>query len=528
MKDFKQVKIISLATILAFTLAACGGSDGEDLPTEFEQPALVDADGDGVSDRIDAFPNDPNEYLDTDGDGVGNNSDVFPHDSGEWLDTDGDGYGDNIDAFPSDATEWADANNNGIGDNSDASGGNDPSNGNAGAPTGDDGDCDAETSGVNWDALMTENCSDIASYNLFSDNSNPTQNPNAGGIPFDLAVPLFTDYATKYRFAFIPQGMQAKYSAQEVLDFPVGTVLVKTFTMPVDTADREGDELVIETRLLIHRPDGWRALPYYWDPQDTEGSTAKLAITGASLDVTTMHKGEELAFTYQVPKATSCNSCHQILPVTQGSDDIRPNVFKPIGPKARNLNKDYEYPSGSKNQLTYWAEKGILSGLPEAAETIEKIMLFRDDTVLSQLSAEELDNTARGYLDINCAHCHRSELSLSDAGHEHYAGAAGYTGLQLEFNRDYEEQTSKFGSCKQPIANRDDSNRTELKEEFPSVLQFDVVPQAPEESYLLYRLSTVNPNQRMAPLGRSTSHKEGIELITAWIESLPAEGCSPE
>ena len=521
----KQVQIISLAAIFSITVSACGAGS-EDLPKN--APATIqDADGDGYADHNDAFPNDANEWFDSDGDGFGDNADVFPHDSTEWLDSDSDGFGDNVDAFPLDAEEWLDENSNGIGDNNDPDLGWTPNDG-AGAPDGSDGNCDANTDGVNWNALMTENCTDIASYNLFKDSSDPTTNPNAGGVPFDLAVPLFTDYATKYRYAFIPEGLTVTYSANEVLDFPVGSVLVKTFTMPANTADREGTELVIETRLLIHRPDGWMALPYYWDPIESSGDTAKLAITGASLDVTTTHKGEELAFTYNVPKATSCNSCHQILPVTQDSDDIRPNVFKPIGPKARNLNKDYAYDSGSENQLTYWADNGLLVGLPDAADNLEKMMLFRDDTILSQLSAEELERTARGYLDINCAHCHRSELTLSEAGHEHYAGAAGYTGLQLEYNRDYATQTSKFGTCKAPIANRDDTNRTEFLDEFPEELTYDVVPQAPEQSYLLYRLMTSNANQRMAPLGRSTKHAEGLELVKAWINSLPAEGCSPE
>jgi len=46
---------------------------------------LVDTDGDGVFDRFDAFPNDPNEQYDTDGDGLGNNID---------LDDDNDGISD--------------------------------------------------------------------------------------------------------------------------------------------------------------------------------------------------------------------------------------------------------------------------------------------------------------------------------------------------------------------------------------------------------------------------------------------------
>ena len=38
----------------------------------------TDSDGDGVTDALDAFPNDSTETADTDGDGVGDNGDVFP------------------------------------------------------------------------------------------------------------------------------------------------------------------------------------------------------------------------------------------------------------------------------------------------------------------------------------------------------------------------------------------------------------------------------------------------------------------
>ncbi len=57
----------------------------------------ADADGDGVPDDEDAFPNDATESVDSDGDGVGNNSDVFPNNASESADTDGDGIGNNAD-----------------------------------------------------------------------------------------------------------------------------------------------------------------------------------------------------------------------------------------------------------------------------------------------------------------------------------------------------------------------------------------------------------------------------------------------
>jgi VCBS repeat-containing protein len=72
--------------------------------------SLKDADGDGVADEQDAFPNNANETVDTDGDGIGDNSDP---------DIDGDGVPNEEDAFPYDSSEWKDTDGDGIGDNAD-------------------------------------------------------------------------------------------------------------------------------------------------------------------------------------------------------------------------------------------------------------------------------------------------------------------------------------------------------------------------------------------------------------------------
>ena len=102
----------------------------------------ADADGDGIPDRLDAFPHDPGEFLDTDGDGIGNardrddDGDGVPDledgvalDASESVDTDADGVGDGQDqdddgdgvwdlrdAFPLDRREQADSDGDGVGD----------------------------------------------------------------------------------------------------------------------------------------------------------------------------------------------------------------------------------------------------------------------------------------------------------------------------------------------------------------------------------------------------------------------------
>ena len=84
------------------------------LDGEFRASSAIssaqDADNDGISDKLDAFPQLASEYLDTDGDGRGNNEDD---------DDDGDGVNDDDDAVPLDPTETIDTDFDGVGDTSD-------------------------------------------------------------------------------------------------------------------------------------------------------------------------------------------------------------------------------------------------------------------------------------------------------------------------------------------------------------------------------------------------------------------------
>ena len=107
---------LSLICILSLALTACGSDS---------KPSVPDADGDGIPDASDMFPNDPKESKDTDGDGVGDNADALPNDPTETLDTDGDGIGDNTDQFPNDANESKDNDSDGLGDNQDPNDDND-------------------------------------------------------------------------------------------------------------------------------------------------------------------------------------------------------------------------------------------------------------------------------------------------------------------------------------------------------------------------------------------------------------------
>ena len=306
------------------------------------------------------------------------------------------------------------------------------------------------------------------------------------GIGYDLITPLFTDYAEKYRFIFVPEGKQAAYNSRESLDFPVGTISAKTFTMPRDFLNEAAGEEIIETRLLIHRKDGWKALPFIWRE---DLSDADLTLAGGTRQVSWIHSdGSSRSTNYVIPDANSCKTCHSTVRDESGSGVNQETVITPIGPKARFLNKDNQYNGKSVNQLAYMEQQGVLVGVPEDLESIDTVPAWDDP-------AADLQNRAKGYLDANCAHCHSP------------GGFASNSALFLEYWR---EVDTSYGICKTPVAAGAGSGG----------LRFDIVPGDADASITTYRMNSNEPDVRMPEIGRSVIHEEGVGLIREWINSL--------
>ena len=67
----------------------------------------------------------------------------------------------------------------------------------------------------------------------------------------------------------MPDNSVASYNHEEVFDFPIGTTIIKTFAYPVDDRNlKKGFEL-LETRLLIHKEEGWVPVSYIWNDNST-------------------------------------------------------------------------------------------------------------------------------------------------------------------------------------------------------------------------------------------------------------------
>lgn len=289
--------------------------------------------------------------------------------------------------------------------------------------------------------------------------------PMPGVAPYHLNTPLFSDYAEKFRFLYVPNGKHAEVKGDGLLSLPVGSVLIKTFAYPADMRAPERDVRVIETRLLIHRASGWIALPYVWN---AEGTEATLRRAGTRMPVSWVHKdGTTRSISYAVPNVNQCKGCH-----------VRAGEMTPIGPKAANMDDG--------TQLQRLEKAGVLTGKLDSLHRLPAWDRPETGTVAER---------ARAYLEVNCGHCHNR------------AGPADTSGLWLD--RD-QVADANLGLNKRPTA----AGRGSMG------MDFAIKPGDPGQSYLVARMESLEAGIAMPELGRATVHDEGVALIRQWIGEM--------
>ena len=310
------------------------------------------------------------------------------------------------------------------------------------------------------------------------------QTPGYKVLPYKPASELFSDYAHKKRFIWMPNGVSATYDGDDnVFIFPVGTVMIKTFfynnVQPLNATR------IIETRLLIKTAEatltdsGWKLYDYIWNEAqteaflDTEGNGVFVPITFTENDVTR-------SITYKIPAATECATCHKINPNQTGE------IVIPIGPKPQNLNTNYNYGLSTRNQLSKWKAFGYINNSLPPISSIYSTINYTD-------TSQPLELRARSYIDINCAHCHR------------LGGHCDYVPQRFNFSN---IDSATFGLCMVPSAQIDNG---------PFVINGGNA----EQSELFIRMNSTEESVMMPLIGRTVNHDEGIQLMRDWIDSLP-------
>jgi uncharacterized repeat protein (TIGR03806 family) len=302
--------------------------------------------------------------------------------------------------------------------------------------------------------------------------------PGASLIPYDLIVRFWSDGARKARFVAIPRG-EIAFSPTGEWKFPAGTVFVKTFYLPTD-ASQPQLERRLETRLLVlDGTGGVYGVSYKWRP---DGSDADLLSGSLREDIPVRAADGTLRQqTWVYPGPQDCLTCH-----TARAGGV-------LGVKTRQLNHDYAYPSGvTDNELRTWNHLGLFS--PAIAES--QIATFPALAAATDTS-RSLEDRARSYLDANCAHCHRPG------------------GTVANFDARFETPLAQQALIDGPVLIDQGIDR-------PRVIS----PNDIWRSIAFMRMNSVGDIQ-MPPLGRETIDTAGVQLMQAWIESMPGRPVLP-
>ncbi len=282
--------------------------------------------------------------------------------------------------------------------------------------------------------------------------NDPTR-PAPGLVPYDVNAALWSDGADKERFFAIPDGTRITVTPSGDFDFPIGTVLVKTFSL----AGRR-----VETRLFVRHADGeWGGYSYEWNDAGTDAAllpSGKVkAVSGVS---------------WSFPSRSECALCHTSA------------AGRSIGLEVGQLNGTFAYPAPgrSANQLRTLQYIGMFTapvGDPAA------LVAYPKPHEGAPSAAK-----ARAYLHANCASCHQPN------------GGAGRSTMDLRFGTAF----AATNTC----------NVTPIVDDFGNAANRLLRPGVPTGSVLSLRMHTLDA-RRMPPLGRSTRDVAGTNLIDAWI-----------
>ncbi|MEO1033143.1 MAG: hypothetical protein AAFX55_17195 [Bacteroidota bacterium] len=261
---------------------------------------------------------------------------------------------------------------------------------------------------------------------------------------------LFTDYAHKQRLVALPENTAMQYNGDGLPIFPENTVIAKTFYYNNDERNLSLGRIIIETRILIKINGNWETGNYKWNDDQTD---ATLDLNASTVPVTWINdQGETNSTVYKIPSDSQCFTCH------------RTNEEKrPIGLKLEALNFDVN----GVNQIQQLVDNQLLTGVDF---TNLNVIPNWDDSI-----NYSLEERARVYFDINCAHCH------TDGGY-----CESQSSLRLDYSTSLEN-----------------TNIVERK------------------NSIIFRVaSDFEEGLTMPWIGTSMLHNEGVDLILEYLDTL--------
>lgn len=313
-----------------------------------------------------------------------------------------------------------------------------------------------------------------------------------GIVPYEVNAPLWSDNAEKDRFIGLPGEAQIGFRLSGGWEFPDGTVIGKTFSLPL--AGHGKDAVVrVETRLLTRQAGQWYGYSYQWNAEQTDAVLVEAAGKSVDLSLVDEKNGAEPRMQpWSFPSRSECMVCHsRAANYVLGLSVLQTNRYVSLaGMRVSQLDHfagldlfQVDGSSTSTNSIPDVARAKF--ELPAPASDLPRLVDAGD-------SSMSLENRVRSYLHANCAHCHVKE-------------GGGNSRFSVAFGPDL----SATGLI----------NAQPTHDAFGIAAASLIVPQNPESSILLHRM-TLRGRGQMPPLATGVVDRDATKLIADWIRAL--------
>lgn len=307
--------------------------------------------------------------------------------------------------------------------------------------------------------------------------------PHPGLLPYTINSPLWSDGALKSRWIAVPNDgapygptERITFSATGGWSYPVGTVIVKHFELPVDETDPES-RTRLETRFLVRTAGDWYGVTYRWRE---DGSDADLVFDSETRDVTVATEGGgSRVQQWYFPGRTDCMQCHN------------KNAGQVLGLQTWQLNGDLTYPSTGRtdNQLATWSAVGLFDQTLSSGQ----ISGFLKSVPVDDPAAS-LETRMRSYVDANCSHCHRPN------------------GVRARMD-------ARFAT---PLASQSIVNGF-IENNLGIVGAVEVKPESTSQSIMHVRMGGLDEAIKMPPIAKNVVDAKAMQTLAAWVATLRDE-----
>jgi putative heme-binding domain-containing protein len=339
----------------------------------------------------------------------------------------------------------------------------------------------------------------LSESGLFASVKNDEMAP--GVIPFSVNAELWSDGAVADRFIALP-GLSEIVKTNDPTwgsqrwGFPPNTVLAKTLSLDV-VPGKPPTRRRIETQILLFDGVNWNGYSYQWNYQQTDATLVDAAGAERALEIADPQApGGRRRQSWRFHSRAECLRCHN------------PWAGPPLAFNLPQLHGEHSYPiprtlesSGSERSASETKRRETGERIDNQVRTLTHIGVLHESLFYGPVlkltnphnADADVNERARSWLHVNCAHCHRF-------------GAGGSVPSFFTYDQKLEESRTINFSPSQGT--------------FGIPGPHVVTPGDPLRSVLYYRVSSLGP-AHMPRIGSRVISEAGLNLLFDWIRQMP-------